>query len=75
MNVTGIYQDDTMLQQISEAVRIRNTNPENLLNIKSEWNIQNIPQVIITRTENTGQQQLWLGLTTNPVIISMSIFT
>ena len=50
MNVTGIYRDDTMLRQISEAVRIRNTNPENLLNNKSEWNIQNIPQVIITRT-------------------------
>ena len=50
MNVTGIYRDDTMLRQISEAVRIRNTNPENLLHNKSEWNIQNIPQVIITRT-------------------------
>ena len=39
-----------MLRQISEAVRIRNTNPENLLNNKSEWNIQNIPQVIVTMT-------------------------
>ena len=50
MNVTGIYRDDAMLRQISEAVRIRNTNPEDLLNNKSEWNIQIIPQVIITRT-------------------------
>ena len=50
MNVTGIYRDDTMLRHISEAVRIRNTNPEYLLNNKSEWNIQNIPRVIITRT-------------------------
>ena len=54
INVTGIYRDDTMLRQISEAVRIRNTNPENLLNNKSEGNIQNIPQVIITRTSNIG---------------------
>ena len=46
----NVYRDDTMLRQISEAVRIRNTDPENLLNNKSEWNIQNIPQVIITRT-------------------------
>ena len=42
MNVTGIYRDETMPRQISEAARIRNTNPENLLNNKSEWNIQNI---------------------------------
>ena len=50
MNVTGVYRDDTMLRQISEAVRIRNSDPKNLLNNKSEWNIQNIPQVIITRS-------------------------
>ena len=49
MNVTGVYGKDTMLRQISETIRIRHANPEKLLNNKSEWNIQIIPQVVIDR--------------------------
>ena len=50
MNVTGVYGKDTMLRQISEAIRIRHANPEKLMNNKSEWNTQIVPQVVIERT-------------------------
>ena len=50
MNVTGMYGKDTMLRQISEAIRIRHANPEKLMNNKSEWNTQIVPQVVIERT-------------------------
>ena len=49
-NVTGIYGNDTMLRQISEAVAIQNSDPEFLMNIKNEWNHQVVPQVVIWRT-------------------------
>ena len=32
MNVIMVYGKDTMLRQISEAIRIRNANPEKLMN-------------------------------------------
>ena len=50
MNVTGIYGNDAMLRQISEAVAIRNSDPKFLMNNKSEWNHQVVPQVVIQRT-------------------------
>ena len=50
MNVTGIYGYDAMLRQISEAVAIRNSDPKFLMNNKSEWNHQVVPQVVIQRT-------------------------
>ena len=36
MNVTGVYGKDSMLRQISEAIRIRHANSEPLMNNKSE---------------------------------------
>ena len=50
MNVTGIYGNDAMLRQISEAVAIQNSDPKFLMNNKSEWNHQVVPQVVIRRT-------------------------
>ena len=50
MNVTGIYGNDAMLRQIPEAVAIQNSDPEFLMNNKSEWNHQVVPQVVIRRT-------------------------
>ena len=50
MNVTGIYGYDAMLRQISEAVGIRHSDPKFLMNDKSEWNHQVVPQVVIQRT-------------------------
>ena len=50
MNVTDIYGNDAMLRQISEAVGIRHSDPKFLMNNKSEWNHQVVPQVVIQRT-------------------------
>ena len=47
MNVTGVYGKDTMLRQISKAIRIRRANPEKLMNNKSEWITQIMPQIVI----------------------------
>ena len=48
MNITGVFRDDTMLQQITEAVDIRNTPSDELLNTKKEWNYVSIPLATIT---------------------------
>ena len=50
MNVTGIYGNDAMLRQISEAVAIQNSDPKFLMNNKSEWNHQVFSPVVILRT-------------------------
>ena len=50
MNVTGIYDIDAMLRQISEAVAIRNSDPKFLMNNESEWNHQVVPHVVIQRS-------------------------
>ena len=39
MRVTGQYRNDAMLRQIAEAVRINNSNVDNRINNKAEWNL------------------------------------
>ena len=45
MRVTGQYRNDAMLRQIAEAVRINNSNVDNRINNKAEWNLVLFPTV------------------------------
>ena len=47
MSVTGSHRNDAMLRQITEAVQIERTNPDNLMNDKSEWNMTPLPRTVI----------------------------
>ena len=47
MFVTGSHRNDAMLRQITEAVQIERTNPDNLMNDKSEWNMTPLPRTVI----------------------------
>ena len=51
MRVTGQYRNDAMLRQIAEAVRINNSNVDNRINNKAEWNLVLFPTV---RVDNGG---------------------
>ena len=48
MNVTGVFGDDAMLQQINESVLIRNTQLGELINTRNERNYINIPRATVT---------------------------
>ena len=45
LNVTGIFRNDAMLRQITEAVKIRTTSPTQLANSRDEWNYLHLPSV------------------------------
>ena len=47
MNVTGIFHDDAMLRQITEAVLISKVQRGELMNYKSELNYASIPRVVV----------------------------
>ena len=47
MDITGHYRNDAMLRQISEAVRIHNSNDNELINNKTEWNYVSFPRVVV----------------------------
>ena len=44
MNVTGMFQNDAMLRQIPESVRINQTEGGHLINTKEEWMYFRIPR-------------------------------
>ena len=48
MDITGTYEGDPMLRQISEAVQIRALPASVLLNQKTEWNINALPHLNLT---------------------------
>ena len=48
MNVTGVYRRDTMIRQISEAGRINEKGMANLMNDKTEWQLNHIPRLAST---------------------------
>ena len=50
MSVTGTYRNDPMLRQISDAVQINNTDLDEIMNDRSEWNMTRIPRSVITTT-------------------------
>ena len=50
MNVTRIFQNDAMLRQITESVKINQVNAGQLINAKSEWSYFRIPRAVVTQT-------------------------
>lgn len=50
MNVTGVFQGDAMLRQISESVQINKVQQDQLINTKSEWNYFRIPRAVVTQS-------------------------
>ena len=48
MSITGTYRGDAMLRQISEAVKINNTDANLLMNDRAEWNMTRIPRANIS---------------------------
>ena len=50
MNVTGVFQNDAMLRQITESVRINQVNEGQLINTKGEWNYFRIQRAVVTQT-------------------------
>ena len=48
MSVTGTFRNDAMLRQITEAVQIDKTDPENRINDRAEWNRNRVPRSTIT---------------------------
>ena len=47
MNVTGVFGDDAMLRQITEAVLISKTQSSKLINNKNERNYVSIPREVL----------------------------
>ena len=43
MNVTGTFQSDAMLRQITESVKIDQTEEGQLINTKEEWTVDVFP--------------------------------
>ena len=48
MSVTGSFRNDAMLRQITEAVQINNSDRHELMNDRSEWNMNPVPRTVIT---------------------------
>ena len=47
MKVTGSYRNDTMIRQITEAVKIDRTDTNILMNDRAEWNMTSLPRTVI----------------------------
>ena len=47
MNVTGMFQSDSMLRQISESIQINKVQQDQLINTKSEWSYFRIPRAVV----------------------------
>ena len=50
MNVTGVFQGDAMLRQISESIQISKVQQDQLINTKSEWSYFRIPRAVVTQS-------------------------
>ncbi|KAL9977958.1 hypothetical protein ACROYT_G015427 [Oculina patagonica] len=50
MNVTGTFQNDAMLRQITESVMINQTKEDQLINTKEEWAYFRIPRAVVTQS-------------------------
>ena len=49
MAITGTFRNDAMLRQITEAVQINNTDRNELMNTRAEWNMARVPRAEIAR--------------------------
>ena len=50
MNVTGMFQSDAMLRQISESIQINKVQQDQLINTKSEWSYFRILRAVVTQS-------------------------
>ena len=50
MDVLDVYGNDCMLRQIAEAVHIRSSKQEHLLNKKTEWNTNILPNINLSES-------------------------
>ena len=50
MDVLDVYGNDCMLRQIAEAVHIRSSKHEHLLNKKTEWNTNFLPNINLSQS-------------------------
>ena len=50
MNVTGTFQNNGMLRQITESVMISQTEEGQLINTKEEWTYFRIPRAVVTQS-------------------------
>ena len=50
MSVIGVYDNDAMLRQLAESVRINKISGELLMNSKKEWIFFNLPRAVIEET-------------------------
>ena len=50
MNVTGMFQSDAMLRQISESIQIKKGQQDKLINMTSEWSYFRIPRAVVTQS-------------------------
>ena len=57
MNQIASYRNDSMLRQIMEAVRISNSDSENLMNSKKEWNHFQLTDVVLGGRNNRSNSQ------------------
>ena len=50
MDVLSSFRNDAMLRQISEAVLIKNAQPDTLLNNKTEWAMNVLPHLNLSNS-------------------------
>ena len=55
MSVSGYFKNDSMLRQITEAVRIDGTEERELINTKEEWNYVSFPRVAVNNGRDDGR--------------------
>ena len=51
MNIVSGFGNDSMMRQITEGVRIDNTEEGILMNERREWNMARLPKVKLTSSE------------------------
>jgi hypothetical protein len=47
MNVTGMYNNESMARQIAEIVRISKVPEGKLINTREEWNFFQLPRAVV----------------------------
>jgi hypothetical protein len=47
MSVTGVYGEDCMLRQVAEGVKINKAGLATLMNDRSEWGLNRVPQLTV----------------------------
>ena len=75
MNVTGMFQNDAMLRQISESIQINKVQQDQLINTKSEWSHFRIPGAVVTQSWDEATNILSYDYCTVKLNSSVNIIT